>query len=264
MMELFKSNPRFVIGAILVHLFFIVLFGVGFHFKSKERAATTEPQSVKVTTVDEKEVKKELAKLKAKDDREEKRKQEAIKKRKAEERRLQKLKKEREIALKREKALKEKQRLEKKRLAELEKKRKEEEERQDRAKKEADLKEKMRAEEERMKAEAEAAALRKAELKKRQTMIDKYMNLIETRIYQRWIKPPSIGKGLVAELRVKLIPSGEVISIELYKSSGDPAYDKSVMAAVKKASPLPLPPAEEGLFDTFRDLRLPMRADKKT
>ena len=264
MLELFKKSPRFFVGAILVHLFFIVLFGVGFHFKSKERAATAVPESVKVTTIDEKEVKKELAKLKAVDDREEKRKQELNKKRKAEERRLQKLKKEREIALKQEKALKEKQRMEKERLAELERKRKVEEVKQDRAKKERALKDKMLAEEERMKAEAEAAALRKAELKKRQTTIDKYMNLIEAKVYRHWIKPPSINKGLVSELRVKLIPTGEVIDIELSKSSGDPIYDKSVTAAVRKASPLPLPPAETGLFDVFRDLHLPMRADKKT
>jgi colicin import membrane protein len=264
MLDLFKKNPRFFVGAILVHIFFIVLFGVGFHFKSKERASTAIPEHVNVTTVDEKEVKKELAKLKAIDDRAERRKQEAIKKRKAEEERLQKLKKEQALALKKEKELKEKQRKEQQRLQELERKRKVEEEKQDRARKEQELQEKMRAEEERMKAEAEAAALRKAELKKKQTLIDKHMTMIENAIYRRWIKPPSISKGLVAELRVKLIPSGEVIDIDLYKSSGDPAYDKSVMQAVRKASPLPVPKPETGLFDEFRELHLPMRADKKT
>ncbi|MGD9386443.1 MAG: hypothetical protein PVF28_07800, partial [Thioalkalispiraceae bacterium] len=68
MLELFKNNPRFFVGAIIVHVFFLVLFGVGFHFKSQERVATTMPESVKVTTIDEKEVKRELAKLKAQDE----------------------------------------------------------------------------------------------------------------------------------------------------------------------------------------------------
>ena len=122
----------------------------------------------------------------------------------------------------------------------------------------------MRAEEEKMKAEQQAAVLRKAELKKRQTTIDKYRNYIEAKVYQNWTKPPSVSKGLVCELRVKLIPSGEVIHIELSKSSGDAAYDQSAQAAVQKASPLPLPPAKDGLFDVFRELHLPMRADKKT
>ena len=267
MLELFKKSPRFFVGALLVHVVIVVLFGVGFHFKSKERAATAVPPSVKVTTIDEKEVKKELAKLKAKDDREHKRK--------AEEKRQQELKKKREAAQKKEKqrlallkkkekVLKEKQRKEKERLAELERQRKAEEEKQDKARKEQALKDKMRAEEEKMKAEEQAAALRQAELKKRQTTIDKYMNFIEAKVYQNWIKPPSVSKGLVCELRVKLIPSGEVIHIEVSKSSGDAAYDQSVRAAVQKASPLPLPPAETGLFDVFRELHLPMRAEKKT
>ncbi|MGD8926144.1 MAG: cell envelope integrity protein TolA [Thioalkalispiraceae bacterium] len=275
MLELFKKNPRFLVGAIIVHLFFLVLFGVGLHFKSRERAATTVQKTVEVTTVDEREVKKELAKLKAADDREVRRKNELEKKRKLEERRLESLRKKREAEQKKEKerlallerkqkALKEKQQKEKERLAELERKRKAEEERQDRARKEQELKEKMQAEEQRLKREEQAAALRKAELKKRQTTIDKYMNLIEAKVYQKWIKPPSISTGLVSELRVKLIPTGDVIDIQLVKSSGDPAFDNSVKAAVKKASPLPLPPAEMGLFEVFRDLRLPMRADKKT
>jgi len=274
MLELFKKSPRFFVGAIIVHVFFLVLFGVGFHFKSKERASTSMPQTVKVTTVDESEVKRELDKLKAQDEREQKRQADLEKKRKAEERRLEELQKKRQadqkkekerLALleKKEKELKEKQRKEQQRLEELERKRKAEEQ-QDRARKEQELKEKMRAEEEKMKREQEVAALRKAELEKRQTTIDKYMNLIEAKVYRNWIKPPSITSGLESELRVKLIPTGDVIDIQLSKSSGDPIYDKSAIAAVKKASPLPLPPAEEGLFDTFRDLRLPMRADKKT
>ena len=275
MLELFKKNPRFLVGAIIVHLFFLVLFGVGLHFKSRERASTTVQKTVEVNTVDEHEVKKELAKLKAAEDREARRKQELEKKRKQEERRLESLRKQREAEQKKEKErlallekkqkeLKEKQRKEKERLAELERKRKAEEERQDRARKEQELKEKMQAEEERLKREEQAAALRKAELKKKQTTIDKYMNLIEARVYQKWRKPPAISSGLECVLKVKLIPSGEVLDIELVKSSGDPAFDKSVIAAVRAASPLPVPSSETGLFDVFRDLRLPMRADKKT
>jgi len=256
MLEIFKKNPRFLVGAIVVHLFFIVLFGVGFHFKSKQRASTASPKTVEVTMIDERVVKKELAKLKKQDEREVKRKQDLDKKQK---KRLADQKKEKQRV-----ALLEKKEKEKKRKETKERERKAKEVKQDRAKKEKELKEKMLAEATSMKKEQEAAALRQAELKKRQTIIDKYMNLIELKVYQHWIKPPTVSKGLVSELRVKLIPTGDVIDVQLSKSSGDPVYDKSVQAAVKSASPLPLPPAEEGLFDTFRDLRLPMRADKKT
>ncbi len=267
MLEIFKKNPRFLVGAIVVHIFFIVLFGVGFHFKSKQRASTSAQKTVEVQMIDERQVKKELAKLKKQDDREVKRKKELEKKRKADAKK-QKLEKEKRLAeQKKEKqriALLEKKAKEKKRKEKEARERKAKEEQEDRVRKEKELKEKMLAEAAIMKKEQEAAALRQAELKKRQTIIDKYMNLIELKVYQHWIKPPAISKGLESELRVKLIPTGEVIDVQLSKSSGDAVYDKSVQAAVKSASPLPLPPAEEGLFDTFRDLRLPMRADKKS
>ena len=282
MLELLKTNPRFLVGAIIVHVFFLVLFGVGFHFKSTERAAVAQPKTVEVNTIDEKLVKKELAKLKRQEQQEEKRKQALIKKRKAEEKRLAELRNKRKAEQKKEKqrlalakkkelelkkkqqALEKKQKQEQERLKQLEKQRLEEEERQDRARREKELKEKMLAEETRLKQEQAAAIARQAELKKRQTMIDKYMSLIEAKVYQHWVKPPNVSKGLVCELDVRLIPSGEVINIVLSKSSGDSVYDKSVLSAVKRASPLPLPPAETGLFDVFRDLHLPMRADKKT
>ena len=274
MFDFLKKNPKYMVGAIVVHVFFIVLFGVGFHFKSKERAATAMPKTVEVKTIDERLVQKELQKLQQKDDQEEKRQQDIIKQRQAEEKRLADLRQQRlqeqekekkRLALleKKEKELKAKQAQEEKRLKELERKRQEEEQ-ADKAKGVEALKEKMLSEQKRLEQEEAAAALRQAELKKKQTTIDKYMNLIEARIYQHWIKPPSASEGKVAELDVRLIPSGEVINIELSKSSGDPVYDKSVVAAVKRASPLPLPPAETGLFDVFRHLHLPIRADKKT
>lgn len=261
-------------GAIIVHVFFIILFGVGFHLKSKERAATTVPQTVEVKTIDEKLVQNELKKLQQQDEQEEKRQQEIIKQRQAEEKRLDDLRKQRlqeqenekkrvAILERKEKELKEKQRKEEARLKELERKRKEQEA-ADKVKREAELKEKMLAEQNRIQAEQEALAQRQAELKKRQTEIDKYMSLIEARILQKWIRPPTAREGLVAEIDVRLIPTGDVIDIELSKSSGDPVYDQSVLAAVKRASPLPLPPVETGLFDVFRHLHLPIRADKKT
>lgn len=285
MLDFLKNNPRYLAGAIIVHVFFIVLFGVGFHFKSEQRRAAEQPQTVTVNTVDESQVKKELQQLKASDEREQRAREEAIRQRKAEEQRLADVRRERETEQRKEKerlALLEKQKqaeAEKRRQDEIrrkedERKRQEEqarlekqrqeEARAEQQRREKELQEKLLAEQQRMAQEQEAAAQRRAELQKKQTLIDKYMSLIESRVYQNWIKPPSADKGLICELQVRLIPSGEVINIELSKSSGDEVYDKSVIAAVRKASPFPLPPAESGLFEVFRDLHLPVRADKKT
>jgi colicin import membrane protein len=276
MLEMIKKHPRYVIGAILVHVFFLVLFGVGFHLKSQQRAATTQPQTVTVNMVDEKLVQKELKSMQAQDERVRRQRETLQRKRKAEEKRLADLraqrlaeqKKEKQriaLAKQREKQLKQKQEAEKKRLKELAKKRREEEARQERIKNEQALKKQLAAEAQRMKAEQEIAAQRRAALQARQTKIDKYMTLIENKIYQKWTMPPSTNKGLVCVLQVQLIPSGDVINIELSKSSGNSEYDKSVIAAVRKASPLPVPSGDDSdLFDEFRTLTLPVRADKKT
>ena len=281
MFELLKNNPRYLVGAIIVHLVFLILFGVGFHFKSEHRAAVPEPQIIKVSTVDERMLKQEIQKQKRADEQEKRRKQEAIEKRKAEEAKLKKIREERlaeqqkeqkRLALLKQKQLEEQKRLKKleeeRRRKEAEEKRLREEEekrrQQEQQAREDELREKLKQEEERLKKEQELAALRQAEIAKKQTLIDKYMNLIEAKVKQKWIRPPGDLTGKVAVLEVKLIPSGDVIDIELSKSSGDSAYDKSVQQAVRQASPLPLPPADTGLSDEFRNLTLPMRADKKT
>jgi colicin import membrane protein len=283
MLEIIKKHPRYALGALLVHLFFLGLFGFTFHFKSEQRAATTQrAQTVKVTTVDQKLVQKELQAFKARDDKARRQREELARKRKAEEKRLAKLraqrlaeqkrrlaeqKKEQQriaLAKQREKLLKQKQAAEQKRLKELARKRREEEERRLQAQNEQAFKKQLEAEAKQMQQQQQIAAQRRAALKAKQTKIDKYMNLIENKIYQNWVMPPSTNKGLVCVLQVTLIPTGDVVNIELSKSSGDPVYDKSVIAAVRRASPLPVPPAEDGLFDVFRNLTLPVRADKKT
>ena len=49
--------------------------------------------------------------------------------------------------------------------------------------------------------------------------------------------------GAVPEVRclVKLLPTGEVLSVRVTQSSGNPAYDDAVVRAIEKSSPLPLP-----------------------
>lgn len=267
MFEFLKKNPKYMVGAIIVHVFFIILFGVGFHLKSREHAASAVPKTVEVKTIDERLVEKELQQLKLKDKQEEQRQQEIIKQRKAEEKRLADLRKQRlqeqeaerkriALAKKQEQELKEKQRQQEQRLKDLQKKR-EAEEQADKAKRAEALKEKMLAEQKRIEAAQKAAAQRQSE-------IDDTINQIQRLINQNWVKPPNVTEGKVVELEVHLMPTGDVIDVKVSKSSGDPGYDMSAMQAVKRSSPLPLPPAEKGLFDEFRHLILPMKAEKKT
>jgi colicin import membrane protein len=63
-----------------------------------------------------------------------------------------------------------------------------------------------------------------------------------------------------AEVDVVQLPTGEVLSVRLRKSSGYPRYDEAVERAVLKSSPLPLPPSRD-LFE--RELKLTFRPQDK-
>jgi colicin import membrane protein len=51
------------------------------------------------------------------------------------------------------------------------------------------------------------------------------------------------------------MPGGEVMGVEIVKSSGDATYDRQAENAVRKASPLPVP-EEARLFQKFRRFNL--------
>lgn len=88
-------------------------------------------------------------------------------------------------------------------------------------------------------------------------VIDEYVGKIRARIRQKTVWSDSArSKDIKAKFDVTLLPSGEVLSVSLAKSSGNVAYDNAVERAIIKAQPLPLPPAEQNLFNKFRELHL--------
>ena len=83
-----------------------------------------------------------------------------------------------------------------------------------------------------------------------------YTNKIRARIRRNWVRQPGMGRDLSCLVEVRLIPGGEVVpaGVRVIHSSGHPAFDRSVVTAVYKASPLPVPSGL--LFGQFRNLRL--------
>ena len=101
------------------------------------------------------------------------------------------------------------------------------------------------AEQERMAAQRQSAM---------QRMISEYVGYIQEKVQRSWIRPPGSSSGLSCTVEVRLIPSGDVVEAKIVRSSGNPAFDRSVEAAVFKASPLPVPPDRE-VVEQFRLLR---------
>lgn len=215
---------------------------------------------------------KRIEELKQKQIAEEKRLKEQETQRKLEQRKLETEKKRLAEQKKKEEL---KKQAEQKRLAEAEAKRKMEAEA--RAKAEAEAKRKKVEAEAKAKAEAEAKAKAAAEAKakaeaeralqeqlaaeraaldaaRNQDIISQYVGLIDAKVRRNWILPATSRPGLSCVVQVQLMPTGDVISVQIVQSSGDAAFDRSVEAAVYRAAPLPLPP-EPGLFDNFRTLQ---------
>lgn len=73
-----------------------------------------------------------------------------------------------------------------------------------------------------------------------------YAAAIRQAIVEAWSRPPSARLGMQARLRVDLVPSGDLLTVTILESSGNPAFDRSAEVAVRKV----------GRFDVPRESRL--------
>ncbi|WP_456379945.1 cell envelope integrity protein TolA [Thiolapillus sp.] len=255
--------------------------------REKEQRQTEEKRQVQEKRKQEEKKKLEQQRREAerkkqmeiKRQQEQKKKQEAEKKRKEEQRKKAEAEKKRKLALeKKELEKKKKQELERKKKLEQKKRKEQEARRKAEEKKKAEAKKK--AEQERKKkAEAErkrkAEAKRKAEQKAREDELQaqwaaekdareraSVTAAIKRKVQNSWLRPPTASNAdLQATVRVRLNDSGSVLLVQVLKSSGNSAFDRSVVAAVNKADPLPMPKSPT-LLSEFREFTFIFRPSK--
>jgi TonB family protein len=63
-----------------------------------------------------------------------------------------------------------------------------------------------------------------------------YVSLISQTVQNNWSRPPSARNGMEVELIIQLVPTGEVVSVTIARSSGQMAFDRSAVNAVQKAA----------------------------
>ena len=167
------------------------------------------------------------------------------------------------IALKAEKEKKEREKKERLEKLEREKKKKDEEaakkKREDEAKKKREDEAK-RKEDERAKREAERAREESAQARKKE--IDRYVDAIKAKIRGRANVPDTVVGNPEVQVRIRVLPGGEVLDITVTKRSGNPTYDSAIERGIRSASPLPVPPANSELFPQFRELSLNIRHER--
>jgi len=132
------------------------------------------------------------------------------------------------------------------------------------ARKQREAEQRQKAAADALKAEADAIAADAANERARRmsAQIAEFQQAINRKIKSNWRRPASVSGKLVTELRITLLPGGEVASVVVVKSSGSEAFDESAKDAVSRANPLPVP-ADSVLFrEQFKVLLLKFKPEE--
>ncbi|MEY4642827.1 MAG: hypothetical protein RLZZ227_2821 [Pseudomonadota bacterium] len=81
---------------------------------------------------------------------------------------------------------------------------------------------------------AAASAATAQQLSVEQQMVAQYVQIITELVQRSWVRPPSATNEMMAVVELRLTPTGEVIDKTIVQSSGSPAFDSSVLAAVDR------------------------------
>lgn len=86
---------------------------------------------------------------------------------------------------------------------------------------------------EQQRREAEAAAAASAEVARtEQEMVMAYTGIIHDLVQQNWSRPPSARNGMTVVFRIQMVPTGDILDVQLVQSSGDFAFDRAAETAI--------------------------------
>jgi len=141
------------------------------------------------------------------------------------------------------KAAAKKQRLAKQRQQELLKKKRQQQRLAKERKRKLEAKQRREAE---LKAQLAAEARRKLAQRRQvqgaaASALSRLTAAIKQKVENNWVRPVRSKEGISAEVQLHVGAGGIVLSVKIINSSGDSLFDRSIEAAVKKASPLPFP-----------------------
>lgn len=278
-----QSYSLAVVVALLLHVFVISLFAIEWP-QEKRQVAEPKPKNIqaKVIQVENKQVKQRQLEAKK---RAEQRRRDALRKKqraqkKAAEKKAAQLKAAKDKAAK-DKARKDKlarEKLAKEKAQKLASQKEAAKQKALALEKEQQKKEQQRKEQERKEQlafeQAQEAALLEAVAQEEQqrsmeralaeeqrarenaAITDDVVAQIQAKIYKTWRYPPSARPTMVVMVSIQLVPTGEVINVSITKGSGNEAIDRSVLAAVKRASPLPVPKDSRLFEQQFRNFSM--------
>jgi len=88
-----------------------------------------------------------------------------------------------------------------------------------------------------------------------------YVSQIQRDIVQNWSRPPSARNGMQALLRVYLVPTGEIVNVVVEETSGNEAFDRSALLAVRKTQRFQVPAKSRQFERNFREFTVLFRPE---
>ena len=64
--------------------------------------------------------------------------------------------------------------------------------------------------------------------------LEKYSSEIKTQVFENWKRPQNLKSNLKTEIQIILVPTGEILSATIIKSSGNETFDESALTAIFK------------------------------
>ena len=74
----------------------------------------------------------------------------------------------------------------------------------------------------------------KDEISFSQSDISKYSSIIKQQVMSQWKKPRVITADLTTEIRITLVPTGEIVATKIIKGSGIKSFDDSAITAIAR------------------------------
>jgi len=79
-------------------------------------------------------------------------------------------------------------------------------------------------------AQSAAAEIARTEFE----MVQAYTGIIHDLVQQNWSRPPSARNGMTVVFRIRIVPTGDVLDVELVQGSGDAAFDMAAETAINR------------------------------
>jgi colicin import membrane protein len=145
----------------------------------------------------------------------------------------------------------EKREQERKQQEQREQQAREQRQREEAAKREAAAAEQRRRQQQSERDLQEAIAAERTQAEAVARDLERYMEMIRSRVQLYWTRPLTAGPGIDCVVNVTQLPTGDVIDARIVSCNGDQAVRGSIEEAVRKASPLPRAPSQAVFSRTF-------------